>query len=531
MLAANTILQGRYRVVRQLGQGGMGTVYEAVDQRFESQVALKETHFTDESLRKQFEREARLLNKLRHPAMTRVIDHFTEGGGQFLVMDFVEGEDLWEMLQRRGGAFPLGQVARWGEQLLDALDYIHSQPQPIIHRDIKPQNLKLTERGQIILLDFGLAKGSAGQMTTVATSRSVLGYSLAYAPPEQILKVEQHWVDLLSVSNAEQVQEILRRGTDARSDLYSLGATLLHLLTGKTPPNAPTRALSVWSNRPDPLAAAFGNDVPERAAAVLKKSMGLMMDERYASAAEMLREWRGVEQEGARGNLDPTVPYTPPHTITAPPPKAGKAETVTRARTFASPPPPSRPTEPKAQQQPPPPPPAQELPPPPAVAAATKSKAPVYLTGLAVGLILLLVLVLNYSGSRGGGTSNSSYTTSTANSPASTPTPLAGVNLTSNNSSDAEDSGTVTVRLKVSIADAMGNDEIASGASATVVSSLGRENKEQGSSGYLEFEVPCGESIEILTFYPDGDSGLSYQKYVPCGKSVINLGYLRYAAA
>ncbi len=186
MLANNIFLQNRYRIVRQFGQGGMGTVYEAIDERLDTTVALKECHFTDERLRKQFEREARLLAKLRHPAMTRVIDHFSEGDGQFLVMDFIVGEDLWGMLQRNNGAFPSTEVLKWADQLLDALDYIHTQEPSIIHRDIKPQNLKLTAKGQIILLDFGLAKGYAGQISRVTTSGSIFGYTPNYAPLEQI---------------------------------------------------------------------------------------------------------------------------------------------------------------------------------------------------------------------------------------------------------------------------------------------------------------------------------------------------------
>ncbi len=126
MLTPSTILQNRYRVVRQLGQGGMGTVYEAEDQRFGKSVALKETLFVEQWLRKQFEREARLLNELRHPVLPQVSDHFSEGGGQFLVMDFVPGQDLGEMLQRNGGAFPLNDVLMWANQLLDALEYLHS---------------------------------------------------------------------------------------------------------------------------------------------------------------------------------------------------------------------------------------------------------------------------------------------------------------------------------------------------------------------------------------------------------------------
>src|SRR2546421_7386016 len=154
MLSPETILQGRYRIVRQLGQGGMGAVYEAVDQRLDATVALKETLFTDEKLRRQFEREARLLARMHHPALPRVSDHFAEGGGEFLVMQFIAGDDLASNIAQRRGPFPPEQVALWADQLLDALDYLHTQDPQIVHRDIKPQNLKLTARGQIVLLDF-----------------------------------------------------------------------------------------------------------------------------------------------------------------------------------------------------------------------------------------------------------------------------------------------------------------------------------------------------------------------------------------
>ncbi len=205
MLAPETILQGRYRIVRQLGQGGMGAVYEAVDLRLDTVVALKETLFTEERLRKQFEREARLLARLHHQALPRVSDHFTENEGAFLVMQYIPGEDLFEMQGRRGSGFPQADVLQWADQLCDALDYLHTQDPQIIHRDIKPQNLKLTARGQIVLLDFGLAKGSGGQMSVVTTSASIFGYTPNYAP-------------------LEQVQGL---GTDPRSDIYALAATLV----------------------------------------------------------------------------------------------------------------------------------------------------------------------------------------------------------------------------------------------------------------------------------------------------------------
>src|SRR6266851_8620121 len=110
MLAPETLLQGRYLIVRQLGQGGMGAVYEALDQRLDTTVALKETLFADERLRKQFEREARLLARLHHPALPRVSDHFAERDGEFLVMQYIAGDDLSAMSDQRGGPFPPDQV-------------------------------------------------------------------------------------------------------------------------------------------------------------------------------------------------------------------------------------------------------------------------------------------------------------------------------------------------------------------------------------------------------------------------------------
>src|ERR1051325_11149918 len=113
MIAPNTLLQNRYLVEKQIGQGGMGAVYVATDQRFGSTVALKETFFDDVNLRKAFEREARLLNHLRHPALPRVSDHFNEDDGQFLVMEFIPGADLAEMLRERKVPFPLLSVLDW----------------------------------------------------------------------------------------------------------------------------------------------------------------------------------------------------------------------------------------------------------------------------------------------------------------------------------------------------------------------------------------------------------------------------------
>ncbi len=272
MIAPQTLLQNRYLVISQIGQGGMGAVYVATDQRFGSTVALKETFFTDPALRRAFEREARLLNRLRHHALPRVSDHFLEEEGQFLVMEYIAGDDLWEMLKGQGGAFPLKEVLDWADQLLDALDYLHTQEPPVIHRDIKPQNLKLTPRGQIVLLDFGLAKGNPLQASQATATGSIFGYSRNYAPIEQIQGT----------------------GTDTRSDLYSLAATLYHLLTGAAPPDALTRAAAVLNGQPDPLRPAneMHGQVTPAVAQVLMRAMSQNAGHRPQTAAVMREELR-----------------------------------------------------------------------------------------------------------------------------------------------------------------------------------------------------------------------------------------------
>ena len=139
----------------------MGAVYFATDERFNSTVAIKETLCMDENFLKAIEREARLLNSLKHPALPRVSDHFLENEGQFLVMEYIQGEDLCCMLEGMSKAFDVDQVLKWADQLLDALDYLHNQTLPVIHRDIKPQNLKLTAGGRYNPARFRPRKGQS----------------------------------------------------------------------------------------------------------------------------------------------------------------------------------------------------------------------------------------------------------------------------------------------------------------------------------------------------------------------------------
>lgn len=263
MIETGTLLQNRYLIEKRIGEGGMGVVYEAIDQRFGNHVAIKETFYKDVELSEAFEREAHLLNSLHHSVLPHVSDFFSENNGYFLVMQFIEGKDLSEIIKREG-AFPLKKVLHWTYSLLEALDYLHSQEPPIIHRDIKPQNLKITPRGDVVLLDFGLAKLNSDDTTGV---KSVFGYSRKY-------------------SSLEQIQGT---GTDARSDIFSLGATIYHLLTGKPPIEVIARASAIVKGDADPLklASEINTEVPEDVAHILNSALALNAAQRFASAKAM----------------------------------------------------------------------------------------------------------------------------------------------------------------------------------------------------------------------------------------------------
>lgn len=270
-LAPNTLLQNRYLVVQLIGKGGMGEVYLAVDQRLGSAVALKRTFFSDdEVLGGAFEREARTLARMRHPVLPKVSDHFIENENQFLVMEHIAGEDLSKRLEASQKPFPLSWVLFWADQLLDALAYLHTHEPPILHRDIKPQNLKLTSDNNIILLDFGLSKNSVGE--TKISSAGSTGFTPHYAPMEQIRGT----------------------GTSPRSDIYSLSATLYQLLTNKVPPDALSRADALLNGSPDPIEPVekINTEVTKVVSDVILKGISVSQEQRFATAREMQKELR-----------------------------------------------------------------------------------------------------------------------------------------------------------------------------------------------------------------------------------------------
>lgn len=239
VLKKGETLRERYIVREQIGQGGTGNIYLAEDTRLQGRLcALKEVehnqalpHDVLTQAREQFFREASVLARLDHPNLPKVSDFFSVDSRDYLVMDYVPGKDLRQLMQeaRRNNTFlPEKDVLGWATQIADALHYLHHQEPPIIHRDIKPSNIKLTPSGLVKLVDFGLVKIMAPSEVTITV---IQGQGTAlYTPLEQYGGDDAH--------------------TDAKADIFSFGATLYHLLTNEPPAEARKRFLSNRSLTP-----------------------------------------------------------------------------------------------------------------------------------------------------------------------------------------------------------------------------------------------------------------------------------------
>ncbi len=309
-LTSGQIVNNRYRIARLLSQGGMGAVYRAWDLNLNIPVALKEMlpqpgidpHILSQQ-RAQFHQEARVLAGLSHPHLPRVTDFFDWGGRSFLVMDFVEGVSL-DQLVLRWGPLPQAHVVRWGIQLLDALALCHSRH--VLHRDIKPQNIIITpaslasgkgwEESRAVLVDFGLVK--LWDPRRPETQHIVRGMGTPeYASPEHFHLGGAH--------------------TNPRSDLYSLGATLYYALRGEEPPSA----LDRWANNV-PLPPPRGPNISPQIAGVILRAMELDPNRRFADARQM----QAALQQAAGLRSFPLEPVPPPP-VTAPSPRVGPRPT------------------------------------------------------------------------------------------------------------------------------------------------------------------------------------------------------------
>jgi serine/threonine protein kinase len=270
-LEPGTLLNNRYRIIEVLGQGGMAAVYRAIDENLGVEVAVKENLFTTDEYARQFRLEATILAGLRQANLPRVSDHFViEPLGQYLVMDFIEGEDLRQRLDRLG-PLPEQEVIIIGVAISDALSYMHSRTPMILHRDIKPGNVRITPGGHIFLVDFGLAKLVEGRETTNTGARAM---TPGYSPPEQYGTAR----------------------TDPRSDIYSLGATLYSALTNVLPEDGLDRAMGRCELTP---IKKHNPRVTEHVTNLVEKCLAIRSDERYQSAEELryaLMEARSISR-------------------------------------------------------------------------------------------------------------------------------------------------------------------------------------------------------------------------------------------
>jgi serine/threonine protein kinase len=257
-LEPGALLHKRYRIVEILGQGGMGSVYRAVDENLGMDVAVKENLYTSQEYARQFRLEAVILANLRQSNLPRVTDHFVIGDqGQYLIMDYIEGEDLRQRMERRG-CISEEETILIGAAMCDALQYLHTRKPSIIHRDVKPGNVRITPDGHIYLVDFGLAKLVKGSQATTTGARAM---TPGYSPPEQYGTAR----------------------TDARTDVYSLGATLYAALTGIIPEDGLARAMDNVELTP---LRKRNPKISRKLANAIDKAMAVRPEERFQSAEE-----------------------------------------------------------------------------------------------------------------------------------------------------------------------------------------------------------------------------------------------------
>jgi serine/threonine protein kinase len=250
-----SLIANQYQIIRLLGSNGTSAVYEARDTTNDTAVAIKHNGLPQQS--RPWAKSAQQLTSLNHPALPSVTSYSVDGDAQFLVMEYIAGQSLEELLLL-GATFSPGDVLHWADQLLDALIYVHSQRPPVLHGAIMPRNIKLTSRGNPILLDFAVLPAS------VRSNQA--RQSNAYTSPEQIQG----------------------KRLDQRSDVYALAATLYHLLSALPPADARTRLSAVAARQPDLLQPIHQHNshVSLAVSSTIHIALSIEPSDRYSSASE-----------------------------------------------------------------------------------------------------------------------------------------------------------------------------------------------------------------------------------------------------
>ncbi len=271
-------LKDRYGVLRPLGEGGMGAAYLVKDTRLGRHSVIKEVLSHDTTSREQFEHEACLLAQLRHQNLPVVHDYFFAQDHPYIVMEYVEGQTLDDLRGERSAPFESHDVLKWARDLLDALCYMHAQEPPVIHRDIKPQNVCITLQGEAVLLDFGIAR----RLDETKTGTAARVFSPGYAPIEQY-----HRKHIASEPSVLKYVEDLRSDgirTGPYTDVYSVGATLYYTLTLFRPTAASMRVLGERL----PSIERANPEAPDFLVDAVKKALALHPRDRFQAAAAML---------------------------------------------------------------------------------------------------------------------------------------------------------------------------------------------------------------------------------------------------
>ena len=309
MLSSNQVLnQGRYRIIDHFGSFEAGRLYEAYDTVSDTKVVLRETvgqlgkvatAAQMENFKASFAADAKRLTSVEHPSILKVTDFFSEIDRQYLVMESCEGDDLASLVSGEEKSPGMSDILKWGDQLLDGLHYLHTQSPAIVHQAVSPRNARLSSNFKVKLLVSSESQGSEALDSEAATDDSDLAYKA----------LEQLWLGLDSASRkmiansfGEKSEEILRQPLDARTDVYSVGATLYFLLTKTEPIDSLARYLEILDGSDDPLQhpSELDPSIPNELSTILIKSLELKREERFASAAEMRSELGNVKVPAGR---------------------------------------------------------------------------------------------------------------------------------------------------------------------------------------------------------------------------------------